>query len=204
MNNLMKQYGAAMPFGSDVALSVYGALMKVYQIAHAMFVGVSSATQPINSYNFGAKQFARVQRTYKMASSIALLVSVGWFAVYQGIPRVIGSLFVTGDTVYLDACAFIFRLYMMGFFVYGLHMTTTSFFQSIGQPLKALALPVVRQAVVLIPLALFLARRFGLAGALIAVPIADVTAFLLSLILVRHEFRKWRKQGWLDGKEAGQ
>ena len=86
MNNLMKQYGAAMPFGSDVALSVYGALMKVYQIAHAMFVGVSSATQPINSYNFGAKQFARVQRTYKMASSIALLVSVGWFAVYQGDP----------------------------------------------------------------------------------------------------------------------
>lgn len=83
-------------------------------------------------------------------------------------------------------------------------MTTTSFFQSIGQPLKALALPVVRQAVVLIPLALFLARRFGLSGALIAVPIADVTAFLLSLILVRHEFRKWRKQGWLDGKEAGQ
>ena len=35
MNNLMKQYGAAMPFGSDVALSVYGALMKVYQIAQA-------------------------------------------------------------------------------------------------------------------------------------------------------------------------
>lgn len=204
MNNLMKQYGAAMPFGSDVALSVYGALMKVYQIAHAMFVGVSSATQPINSYNFGAKQFVRVQRTYKMASSIALVVSVGWFAVYQGIPRVIGSLFVTGDTVYLDACAFIFRLYMMGFLVYGLHMTTTSFFQSIGQPLKALALPVVRQAVVLIPLALFLAPRFGLAGALIAVPVADVASFFISLILVRHEFRKWRQQGWLDGEAAGQ
>ena len=54
MNNLMRQYGAATAYGSDVALSVYGALMKVYQIAHAMFVGVSSATQPINGYNFGA------------------------------------------------------------------------------------------------------------------------------------------------------
>ena len=83
-------------------------------------------------------------------------------------------------------------------------MTTTSFFQSIGQPLKALALPVVRQAVVLIPLALFLARRFGLAGALVAVPVADVASFRISLILARHEFRKWRQQGWLDGEAAGQ
>ena len=37
MNNLMKHCGAATTFGSDVALSVYGALMKIYQIAHAMF-----------------------------------------------------------------------------------------------------------------------------------------------------------------------
>ena len=65
MNNLMKHCGAATTFGSDVALSVYGALMKIYQIAHAMFVGVSSATQPINGYNFGAKQFRRVRDTYQ-------------------------------------------------------------------------------------------------------------------------------------------
>ena len=48
MNNLMTIYGAVSVYGSDMALSVYGMMMKVYQIAHAMFVGVSSATQPIN------------------------------------------------------------------------------------------------------------------------------------------------------------
>ena len=116
MNNLMRQYGAATAYGSDVALSVYGALMKVYQIAHAMFVGVSSATQPINGYNFGARQYSRVRETYRLASAIALGISVGWFAVYQIFPRQIGSLFVSGDASYLDACAVIFRLYMLGFF----------------------------------------------------------------------------------------
>ena len=35
---------AATVYGSDIALSVYGMMMKVYQIAHSMFVGVSSAT----------------------------------------------------------------------------------------------------------------------------------------------------------------
>ena len=198
MNNLMGRYGAATPFGSDVALSVYGALVKIYQIAHAMFVGVSSATQPINSYNFGAKQYGRVKDTYKIASAIALLVSVGWFAVYQLFPAAIGSLFVRGDEVYLEACAHMFRLYMLGFFVYGLHMTTASFFQSIGQPLKALALPFVRQGVVLIPMALFLGSRFGLDGALLAVPVADGVSFLLALLLIRVEFASWRRRGLLN------
>ena len=54
MNNLMRKYGAATIYGSDIALSVYGMMLKIYQIAHAMFVGVSSATQPINGFNFGA------------------------------------------------------------------------------------------------------------------------------------------------------
>lgn len=198
MNNLMKLYGAATPYGSDIALSVYGALMKVYQIAHAMFVGVSSATQPINGYNFGAKSYERVRATYRMASMIALLISVGWFAIYQLFPRVIGTLFVSGNALYLDACAYIFRLYMMGFFAYGLHMTTASFFQSIGQPLKALTLPLARQAVVLIPLAWILSANFGLAGALLAVPAADLVSFLLSLLLIKREFYKWRRMGWLQ------
>ena len=62
LNNLMRTYGALSVYGSDIALSVYGMMMKVYQIAHSMFVGVSSAVQPINGYNFGAKHFQRVRQ----------------------------------------------------------------------------------------------------------------------------------------------
>lgn len=197
MNNLMTRYGAQTVYGGDVALSVYGMVMKVYQIAHAMFVGVSSATQPINGYNFGARHYDRVRATYRMAAGIALLVSVGWFAVYELFPGVIGALFVANDPLYLDACRHIFRLYMLGFFVYGLHMATASFFQGIGRPGKSLAIPLVRQGVVLIPLALILSQIVGFNGALLAAPIADVVSFLLSLFLVRREFRQWRAQGWL-------
>lgn len=198
MNNLMTRYGAQTVYGSDMALSVYGMVMKVYQIAHAMFVGVSSATQPINGYNFGARIYPRVRATYKTAAAIALVVSVGWFAVYQLFPRAIGTLFVAGDPLYLDACQHIFRLYMLVFFLYGLHMATSSFFQGIGKPAQALAIPLVRQGVVLIPLALLLSHFFGFNGALLAAPLADGVSFILSLALVTQEFRNWRKKGWLS------
>ena len=77
MNNMMRYYGANTIYGSDIALSCYGTMMKVYQIAHAMFVGVSSGTQPINGFNYGAKQYKRVKQTYYTAITIALIISFG-------------------------------------------------------------------------------------------------------------------------------
>ncbi|MDY3015416.1 MAG: MATE family efflux transporter [Evtepia sp.] len=197
MNNLMTKWGAFTAYGSDIALSVYGMMMKVYQICHSMFVGVSSATQPINGYNFGAKRYDRVRETYRMAAAIALAISVLWFVIFQVFPRQIGSLFVNNDPVYLDCAAHCFRLYMLAFFVYGLHMTTASFFQSIGKPSKSLLLPLARQGIFLIPLALLLSAWLGLDGALLAAPVADALSFLLSVGLALSEFRSWRKDGRL-------
>lgn len=196
-NNLMTVYGAATVYGSNTTLSAYGMMMKVYQIAHSMFVGVSSATQPINGFNFGAKNYSRVRETYKMAASISLLVSLSWFAVYQLLGRQIGRIFVANNPLYADCAQHIFRIFMLAFFVYGLHLVTASFFQGIGKPVQSLIIPVSRQAVFLIPLALLLSARFGLDGALAAAPIADVLVFVLALALALREFRGWRKKGWL-------
>ncbi len=47
-----------------------------------------------------------------------------------------------------------------------------------------------RQVFFLIPLILLLPLRFGIMGVLFAGPIADFTAFILSVVLVRMELRK--------------
>lgn len=198
LNNLLRLHGAASVYGSDIALSVYGMMMKVYQIAHAMFVGVSSAVQPINGYNFGARHFARVRQTYRMAAAIALVISAVWFLVFQLFPRQIGRLFVSDSGLYLDCAQHCFRLYMAAFFLYGLHLATASFFQGIGRPVPSLAIPLARQGVFLIPLAIVLSGRFGLDGALLAAPIADALTFCLSLLLVWREFTAWRRKGWIE------
>ena len=111
-------------FCSAIALSVYGMMMKVYQISHSMFVGVSSAIQPINGYNFGARNYSRVRKTYRMATGIALALSGLWWLIYLLFPRQLAMLFVSDNPLYLDCAAHCFRLNMMAFFLYGVHMTT--------------------------------------------------------------------------------
>ncbi|GFI62349.1 multidrug export protein MepA [Clostridiales bacterium] len=191
MNNLMTVYGEQTIYGGDIAISAYGMIMKVYQISHSMFVGVSSATQPINGFNYGAKHYRRVHQTYKTAAKIAIAISILWFVIFQAFPANIAGLFVSDNMLYIDCAKHCFRLYMAAFFVYGLHMTTASFFQGIGRPQKALLIPLIRQGVFLIPLAVILSGIFGFSGALIAAPIADVFSFLISLALAIGEFRSW-------------
>ncbi len=87
---------------------------------------------------------------------------------------------------------------MMAFFVYGLPAVTASFFQAIGKPINALAISVSRQILFLIPLAIFLSSHYGLNGALLAAPIADILAFLFAMVLIVYEWKKWNEKGFLS------
>ncbi len=187
MNNLMRKYGAMTIYGSEIALSCYGLMMKLYQISHAMFVGLASGTQPINGYNFGAKQYARVRQTIGLAAKASFVISVLWFCIFRYGGGLLAALFVKEEPLYQEFAVHCFRLYMLGFFVYGLPQVTASFFQAIGSPVKALVVSLSRQVLFLIPLAILLSARFGLDGALGAAPIADVLAFLLAAVLLLKE-----------------
>lgn len=197
MNNLMRKYGAVTVYGSEIALSCYGLMMKLYQIAHAMFVGLASGTQPINGFNFGAKQYARVHKTIKIATKASLVISALWFLVFQLGGGFLASLFVREEPLYQEFAWHCFHLYMLGFFVYGLPNVTASFFQAIGNSTKSLTVSLSRQVFFLIPFALVLSARFGMDGALGAAPVADALAFLLASLLLRKEIKAWKRQGML-------
>lgn len=200
MNRHMRECGLMTKYGSEIPLSCYGVMMKLYQIAHAMFVGVASGTQPINGYNFGAKQYDRVKQTFRMAIVISFLISFVWFGIFQLGGGFLAELFVVNEPLYTEFAVFCFRIYMMGFFVYGLPQVTASFFQAIGKPAKSLLVALSRQILFLIPLSMLLANRYGMTGALSAAPIADILAFILAGIMILAEFRIWQKNGMLSLK----
>ena len=199
MNNMMKYYGADTIYGSDITLSCYGIMMKVYQIAHAMFVGVSSGTQPINGFNYGAKQYKRVKQTYCIAITIALMISILWWLIYQLFPAQIAKLFVNNEQEqYILFAVHCYRFYMMAFFIYGFPAVTASFFQAIGKPINALAISVSRQILFLIPLSIIFSSKYGLDGALLSAPVADVLSFLFAMIFILYELNHWKKKGLLS------
>ncbi len=73
------------------------------------------------------------------------------------------------------------------------------FFQSIGQPKKAVLISLSRQVLALIPMVLILGALLGQNGVLYAVPVADVVSSSIALGMMISESRKLRR---MEGETA--
>lgn len=74
--------------------------------------------------------------------------------------------------------------------VNGVQLLSSSFFTAIGKSLRGALLALTWQTFFLIPLTLLLPLRFGIMGVLLAGPVADFSAFVLSVVLVGIELKK--------------
>ncbi len=191
--NLMRKYGQFSPYGSEITLSGYGIMTKLYQIAHAMFVGLAAGTQPIHGFNFGAGKRSRVRQTYRIAFVTSMVISFVWFGIFRWGGAALAGVFVQDEPLFLEFTQYCFRSYMLAFFLYGPPQITSSFFQALGKPMKALFVALARQVLFLIPLALLLSGQRGLEGALLAAPAADTLAFVMAMAMVIYEFRSWKR-----------
>ena len=115
------------------------------------------------------------------------------FIAFQFFPQSIISLFGDGDELYFEFAVLFMRTYLFMVLVNGVQLLSSSFFTAIGKALKGALLALTRQTFLLIPLTLLLPLRFGIMGVLLAGPVADFSAFVLSVVLVGIELKKQKK-----------
>ncbi|MEF9945730.1 MAG: MATE family efflux transporter [Lachnospiraceae bacterium] len=189
LNNSLVYYGNKTSVGGDVALSAMGIVMKVSMIIVSICIGIGIGSQPILGFNKGARQYKRIKKTYLCAAMVATLCClVGW-ATCQLFPGQILSIFGTQSAIFTQFAIKCMRIFMMGIFVAGFQVVTTSYFQATGQPIKASILSMMRQLILLIPLILILPLFFGLDGILYAGPIADFTTLVVVLLFAMKEMK---------------
>lgn len=148
-----------------------------------------AGTQPIIGFNYGARQYHRVREAYLLAVKWNLVVSTIAFIAFQFFPQSIISLFGDGNELYFEFAVLFMRTYLFMVLVNGVQLLSSSFFTAIGKSLKGALLALTRQTFVLIPLTLLLPLRFGIMGVLLAGPVADFSAFMLSVVLVGIELK---------------
>ena len=82
------------------------------------------------------------------------------------------------------------RIISLGFIFSAAGTVFSGCFEAIGRGLHSLAVSLVRQLVVIPPLAFLLAETMGVTGVWIAFPAAEILAALLGLVLYRGQMRK--------------
>ena len=189
LNNSLTYYGAQSIYGENIPLAACGIVMKTNAILLSVIVGISQGVQPIIGFHFGAGKYDRVRQAYLLAIKWNFAVSAVGFCLFQFFPAPIIALFGDGEPLYFAFAVLFMRTFLFMVLVNGVQLLSSNFFTAIGKALKGLLLSLTRQVFFLIPLIFLLPLRFGIFGVLLAGPIADFIAFVVSAVLAYKEFK---------------
>lgn len=193
LNKSLTYYGALSEYGSAIPLACAGIVMKIGQLFFSVIIGISQGTQPIESFNYGAKKYGRVREAYGLAVRVGAIIAIISFAVLQLFPKQILALFGTGTDAYFKFGVKFLRVYLFFTCVNFLQPITSTFFTSIGKPQKGTFLALTRQIVFLLPLIVILPLILGIDGIMYAAPIADFLAAVIAIVMAFLEFREMEK-----------
>ena len=194
MNNSLTFYGASSIYGEAIPLACAGIVIKVNQIFFSIVIGLSQGSQPVESFNYGAKKYDRVRKAYRLAALTGVIISIFSFVLFQIFPRQILGLFGTGEPEYFTFGVRFFRIFLFFIWLDALQPITSTFFTSIGKPAKGIFLSLTRQIIFFIPLLLILPRFMGIEGCIYCGPIADFLSAVVTIIMAFLEFKNMPKQ----------
>ncbi len=186
-------FATAETVSGEVAQASVGITVSIGLFFLLPALGISTAIQPIISYNYGAKNFNRVADVLKTATIFAIvLLTIGWIIILicaEPLCRIFGS---SGSD--LQHAAYTMRVYNLLLPLVPFCNVGAGFFQSIGQPKKAITISLSRQILCLIPMILILGFLFGQNGVLFSLPVADLISSIVALGMLIYQCRRLRRE----------
>lgn len=171
------------PF-SEMAVSVFSIYYKLQQFVFMAVLGMNNALIPILSYNYGANQMERIRESIRFALWMSCVIMAIGTVVFQLFPTQLLYLFDAKEAM-LSIGIPALRTISVSFVFAGISMVLCSVFQALGSPNHSLLVTLLRQMVILLPLAYGFSSAFGLDMCWWSFPITEVLCALLSLYLLR-------------------
>ena len=185
-NQGLKQYGG------DMAIAAYGIVHKLTFLFIMVVMGLNQGMQPIASYNFGAKLYARLKETVTLTAICAIAVTSTGFIICEIFPRTLVMMF-TSDESLIEVAARGLRISFMFYPIVGFQMVTSNFFRSIGYEGTSVFLSLTRQLLFLLPLMFILPHFFGLGGIWASMPAADLISCIVSASMMVYHLRRLKE-----------
>ena len=179
INNQLKN------FGGDMAIASYGVINRLTFVFAMIVMGLNQGMQPITGYNYGAKKYDRVLKSFYLTCIYATGVMGVVFFLGECFPETVTKMF-THDQVLIDQTIRPMRIICSTMLIIGFQMVTGNLFTSIGKAGKAIFLSLTRQVIYLIPLALLLPMVFEtpLDGVWWAIPVSDTLSAITAIIIL--------------------
>lgn len=188
---IMASVGSVMNFGmnnilmkfTSTAAAVFGAYFKIQSFIFMPVFGLNNGMIPIISYNYGARKKERLQQAMRYGIIYAVAIMVIGLIVMQTIPGRLLSIFDASDTMLAMGIPAI-RIISISFAFAGFCIAVSSIFQAFGKGFLSMLVSIVRQLVVLLPVAYLLSLSGNVGLVWWSFPIAELFSLTLSAIFL--------------------
>lgn len=140
-----------LKYGGDIAVGAMTILTSVMQFAMLPLQGLAQGAQPVLSYNYGAKNAARVKQAFRLLLTSSLVYSTVLWGCIQLFPQVFASIFTPNEDLIVFAAKAL-RIYCGVLVLFGIQIACQMTFVSLGNAPCSIIVAVVRKFVLLIPL----------------------------------------------------
>ena len=186
-------FNALSQYGTTADIAFYGVVYRVFQFLLTPVFGLMRALQPVLGINYGAKQYDRVIRAYKIFAVTAMLLTLPFWVLSLAAPGSVLGLMLS-DQLFTGAQFTYFRIYMailplMSFIFMGMTL-----FPSIDKGKPAAIIGIARQLIFYVPVMLLLPRFIGVSGIYYGSLAIDSIILLWTMLLVKKEFTNLRSR----------
>ncbi len=180
-----------LKYGGDLAVSAMTIMTSIMQFITMPMMGLVQGAQPIISYNYGAKNYNRVKKTFKLLFTVCLSFTLVVVTILMVFPGFFVNLFNNQEDL-VNITIWSMRIYFVGMSIFGMQIACQQTFLALGQAKISLFLALLRKMILLVPLIFILpiCMEDGLKAVLLAEPIADILACLTTTMVFSIFYKK--------------
>ena len=195
-NSCMK-YGALDPvFGqqeyAQIPLAVLGIVMKFFQIAISISIGMAAGCIPIVGYNIGANRKDRAKTLFTYLLTAEAVVGGVALIIVECFPLQIANLFGAANesVYYTDFAIKCFRTYLCMMILATVNKGTFIYLQALGKAVASTVVSMTREIIFGVFLPIVMPIFMGLDGLLWSFPAADLLTFVIAVFFIRQTYRE--------------
>jgi Na+-driven multidrug efflux pump len=184
-------------YGGDLFVGAMTVINTIREVVMMPVHGITNSAQPVMGFNYGAGKNFRVRKAISFTSVVCKAYATFIWAIVYAFPGLLIQVF-NSDPQLISIAIPSLRLYFFGFFMMSLQMSGQSVFVALGKSKQAIFFSLLRKAVIVIPLTLYLPRVYGLGtkGVFLAEPISNFLGGLACYItMLLTVFRRLKKGG---------
>ena len=174
---------------SSTAAAVFGVYFKLQSFIFMPVFGLNNGIVPIVGYNFGAGYRDRMMKTIRIACTYAVIIMFVGIAVMEIFPAQLFSMFEASEQMLAIGVPAL-RIISLSFVFAGYCITVGSVFQALGNGMYSLIVSVVRQLVVLLPVAYLMSLTGNINLVWLSFPIAELASVALSTYFLIRIYNK--------------